>query len=269
MRVGLEKELSKLKARPSNEGSGERLQRLMRLHEVEANLRRLFLGEGTIEGPRAISFQAAYAGLKRLGAEAGIDWKFNSRQMRRTFAYTIARQGQRTLRFLKWQLHHSSYRRVGMYAAAPHVDPTLLEDIEGERRQHKVALFGSWLDDKVPLSGGAGRRCVQIRPRVFESRRALIEETADDVDIRSTGHSWCLTNAAGCGGEGLYEATLCGDCSDGVIDDEFAPVWQELYLDQESLSRDASAWGEGARQRTERSLKRCAKVLHDLNIPLP
>lgn len=285
MRARLEKELSRLRERPPDEGANDRLQRLMRLHEVEANLRRLFLGEGTIDGPRAISFQAAYAGLKRLGAEGGVDWKFSARQMRRTFAYTIARQGQRTIRFLKWQLHHSSYRRVGMYAAAPqldpalvedvedkrrpNLDPTLLEDIEDERREHKVARFDSWLDDKVPLSGGAGRRCVEIRARVFENRQALIEETADEVDIRSTGHSWCLTNAAGCGGEGLYEATLCGDCSDGVIDEEFAPVWQELYLDQESLSRDASAWGEGARHRTERSLKRCTKVLRDLNIPLP
>lgn len=56
------------------------------------------------------------------------------------------------------------------------------------------------------------------------SRKKLIEDTADVVSIRATGHGWCLASDVGCGGQGLYEPTRCRECRNGLMDDTHVPV---------------------------------------------
>lgn len=127
-------------------------------------------------------------------------------------------------------------------------------------------MLSRWTSDDNPLSGGAGRKIVQLRSNTFENRAELIQDTADAVNIRSTGHAWRLAQDEGCGGAGLYERTRCGNCSSGCIDRSQADVWQELYAQQKELLEDAEELGPGAMQRVKRDCDIAFGVLRDLGL---
>jgi hypothetical protein len=168
--------------------------------------------------------------------------------------------------FLKEQFKHSSLEMTQLYAANPHQDPTLYDEIISEMRDRKVDLIQHWLSDEVKLSGGAGRKIVALRANAFENRRDLIEDTAESVHIRSNGHAWCLAQDDGCGGAGLYERTRCVGCSSGCIDDSHALLWKEIYAHQLELAEETRDLGPGAQQRVERDRKVALQVLTDLGL---
>ena len=127
-------------------------------------------------------------------------------------------------------------------------------------------MINHWLDEASPLSGGAGRRIVQLRAHDFDDRKAMIEETAERVRIRSTGHAWCLAQDDGCGGAGLYERTRCVACGNAVIDESFQQTWLDIQAQQAELLDEARGLGPGALQRIQRDIKATAEVLADLGV---
>jgi hypothetical protein len=56
----------------------------------------------------------------------------------------------------------------------------------------------------------------------------LAEDTSDLVNIRATGHGWCLASDAGCGGQGLYEPTRCLGCGNGLIDNTYPDIAEPI-----------------------------------------
>lgn len=206
--------------------------------------------------------------MKLLAEAAGSDWNLANHQMRRTFAWTFARHKLGNLLFLKEQMKHSSLSMTQMYAASPSIDAGVLNDVDKELVLAKSELVQGWLDG-VKLAGGAGRRIESLRNKSFENRQHLIEDTAEKVSIRSTGHAWCLSQDEGCGGAGLYERTRCVDCKNGVIDDAFGPVWTEAYLHLSELDGAAQDLGPAAIQRVRRDLSRAKAVLEKLGLPVP
>ena len=105
-----------------------------------------------------------------------------------------------------------------------------------------------------------------MRAHDFDSRKELLTETSLRVNMRSTGHSWCLAQDEGCGGSGIYARGACGDCRNGVIDRRFIPIWQEAYRHHKELRRDAQELGPGAKMRVEVDLEKAAKILRDLGV---
>ncbi|CAN7746116.1 MULTISPECIES: tyrosine-type recombinase/integrase [unclassified Variovorax] len=241
-------------------------QRARRIHALRKNRNRLFLSGA---GVQTISGRTWGTYLKRFSARAGVRWNLAPHQLRRTYAWTFVRHKLGNLLLLREQFKHSSIEMSQLYAANPMQDETLYDECLNEFYEYKVEVVQTWLHDGEPLSGGAGKKIVVMRAHAFPNRAALIKETADKVSIRSTGHSWCLSqHATGCGGQGLYERSQCGPCGSSVIDRSFAPIWQEMFDHQRELKSIASEMGPGAVQRVERDLARARSVLTDLGAML-
>lgn len=208
--------------------------------------------------------------LKVVAHLAGVAWKLTNHQCRRTFAYNVAnsRLGRMGLVFLKWQLKHSSMSWTQLYASNPYQDLALYRDMEDELIQARASLMEGWLQPDSLLSGGAGRKLMQNRAIAVANVRELLRHTAVAVNIQSTGHAWCLCGAEGCHGRGVYDPTLCGGCSQAVIDHHQAAAWQMIHLDNLKL-RSIADCGPAAVQKAERAIKRSAQVLEELGVPLP
>jgi len=262
---------------PALEGLADpRVALLQRLDVVRITQDSLFLaldarngsdGGDSNSSVTVITFNAAVRALKRLATQAGVDWSPANHQCRRTFAWTVAqsRLGRRALVFLKWQLKHSSMSMTQLYAANPRQDDALYEDLYQEILDSRTEVMSSWFDDDVPLAGGAGKKIQELRGMAATSRKSLLTHVAPHVNIRGNGHSWCLSEQKGCGGEGLYDAGRCADCSGAVIDGSHAETWQNIHLQNLELLNIKDC-GPGVIQRAEREVAVSEKVLLDLGL---
>lgn len=94
----------------------------------------------------------------------------------------------------------------------------------------------------------------------------MLNDTSHRVNMRSTGHSWCLAQDEGCGGSGIYAKGTCGECKNGIIDGRFIPIWQEALRHHKELRKEAAGMGPGVVKRVERDLAHAAKILKDLGL---
>lgn len=278
----LEKRLQRLEAilRDGHDPEiyAERVTLLQRLANAKACTGNLFLGrtvydkDGSGQGSRieALSNHACLDALARLAKGAGVHWKLNNHQCRRTFAWIVAnsRLGRSSLVFVKWQLKHSSISMSQLYAANPRQDTGLYQDFHDEMVAAQTEVMASWFEDDAALSGGAGRKIMQTRAIAVKDRDSLLRHTAEAVTIRSTGHSWCLAEQQGCVGQGIYEAARCGACSAGVIDASHTATWQQIHLANVQLARITDC-GPAVEKRAKREIAMSATVLADLGVPLP
>lgn len=246
--------------------TGKRTEKeLQWLATARSNNKKLFLGNGN-SGIVPVSDNAWGLIFKKFSHEAGTDWKLAPHQMRRLYAYTFVRHRLGDLQFLKEQYNHSSFNMSQLYAANPQQDAGLYDDILTELMIYKAEVVARWLEKDEPLAGGAGIKIKEMRAHDFEGRKELLTETSLRINIRSTGHSWCLAQDEGCGGSGIYAKGNCGGCGDALIDSKFIPLWKEAYRHHKELREEAAEMGPGAVKRVERDLAQAAKILKDLGI---
>lgn len=217
-----------------------------------------------------MSVESCVNALKRLARDAGVDWKMGNHQCRRTFAWNVAnsRMGRMGLVFLKWQLKHASISWTQLYAANPRQDQALYDEFADAMWESKVDLIASWQVADVRLSGGAGRKLLQTRAIPVKNFRQLLEATAASVNVRSTGHAWCMSGTHGCHGQGIYDPTLCGGCSSAVIDESHGSRWQMIHLDNLRLASITDC-GPAAEAKAKKGMEISTQVLSDLGLPLP
>lgn len=240
-------------------------QHAQRRAQIASDVNRLFLGQGSkMDDIRALSGAACIHRMAAFAKHAGVDWNLKPHQLRRTYAWAFARHRLGNLLLLKEQFKHSSLSMTQLYAANPQQDEALYADVFNEIAAQKVELIEGWLNSERPLGGRGGERIVKMRAHDFPDRKTLIAETADMVNIRSTGHGWCLAQEEGCGGAGLYEPTRCVGCSDAVIDDTYKVVWQELRSHQLELVDEAKMLGPATIARVARDLRATEAVLVSL-----
>ena len=258
----LREQLADAEADTRVEGMEKRQRQIAR---ARADLNRLFLGKG-FEGIGAVSGTAWGTVMKQFAEKAGVDWQLAPHQLRRLYGWTFVRHRMGNLLFLKEQFKHSSLDMSQLYAANPQQDSALYDELLEEVRSQKVDIIESWLFEGQALAGGAGKKIMELRAHDFPNRKALIVETSTKLNLRSTGHAWCLAQDEGCGGAGLYEQARCGSCGNGLIDATFKPVWQEIYRHQFELLGETQDLGPGAADRVSRDLATARMVLQDLGI---
>lgn len=240
-----------------------------RLNQARGDVQRVFLGViyGKYNQITALSSVATRVAMLRLANKAGQSWKLSPHQCRRTYARTFveSRMGRQALVFLKWQFKHSSISMSQLYAANPAQDPALYEDILAEYFDIKRDLLESWSNPDQRLSGGAGRKILEMRASAVPNRKLLAANTAMQINIRATGHGWCIAQDSGCGGAGLYESTRCVDCKNAVIDEDHIAIWQGIH-EQHREMLDLDDLGPVANARIRRDLALSAKVIEDFGI---
>jgi integrase len=217
-----------------------------------------------------LSAQSSVNALDRLARAAGVEWKMGNHQCRRTFAWNVAnsRLGRMGLIFLKWQFKHASVSWTQLYAANPRQDQALYDEFGDAMWESKVDLIASWQAADVRLSGGAGKKLMQTRATPVKNPQQLLEATADSVNVRSTGHAWCMTGTQACHGQGVYDPTLCGGCSRAVIDESHGSRWQMIHLDNLRLAAITDC-GPAVEDKARRAVEMSTQVLSDLGVPLP
>jgi hypothetical protein len=213
---------------------------------------------------------ACIAQLKKLARQAGTDWDLANHQCRRTFAYNVAnsRLGRMGLVFLKWQLKHSSLSWTQLYCASPVQDQALYSELEEELVEARLELLEGWAQPNAPLSGGAGKKLMQTRATPARDLQQLLRLTAETVELRSTGHAWCISGMQVCHGQGVYDPTMCGGCSQAIIDGDQATTWQMIHLENLRLAAITDC-GPAVSKKAMRAIERSAQVLTDLGVPLP
>lgn len=235
------------------------------LANARSNTRRLLLGNGSgdITSVPGMTWGKI---LTQFAIDAGTNWKLAPHQMRRLYAYTFVRHRLGDLLFLKEQFKHSSIDMSQLYGSNPLQDAALYDDILTELMTYKVGVVHQWLEKDEPLAGGAAKRIKELRAHDFEGRKDMLNTTSLRVNMRSTGHSWCLAQDDGCGSSGIYAKGNCGGCSTGLIDGRFIPIWQEAYRHHKELRKEAAEMGPGVVKRVERDLAQAAKILKDLGL---
>lgn len=249
-----------------------------RLNHVREIGRHLFLSVdkrrsdhlGTGSRVEVMSVEACNSQLKALARAAGSDWSLTNHQCRRTFAYNVvnSRLGRMGLVFLKWQLKHSSISWTQLYASNPYQDIALYRELEEEQTKARVELLEGWMQFEVPLSGGAGRKLMETRATPVRNLKDILRHTANAVEIRNTGHAWCLSGTRVCHGQGVYEPANCGGCSQAVIDPDQATTWKMIHLENLRLAAIIDC-GPAVVQKAQRAIRRSEAVLGDLHVPLP
>lgn len=249
-----------------------------RLNHTRAICQHLFLGIsnadsdhlGTGSRVEVLTLSGCNGQLKQLAKAAGTDWNLANHQCRRTFAYNVANSklGRMGLVFLKWQLKHASMSWTQLYAANPYQQHALYREFDEEMIEARLGLMEGWAHLDVPLSGGAGKKIMQTRARAAQDFAQLLRLSAESIELRSTGHAWCISGTRGCHGQGVYDPAMCGGCSQAIIDQEQAPTWQMIHMDNLRLAAITDC-GPGLTHKARRAVERSAQVLQDLGVPLP
>lgn len=241
------------------------VQELQWLTKARTNTRKLFLGYGN-GGITPVSNVSWGVILTQFSIDVGTEWKLAPHQMRRLYAYTFVRHRLGDLLFLKEQFKHSSIDMSQLYGSNPLQDAGLYDDILTELMSYKAGVVAQWMEKDEPLAGGAAEKIKALRAHEFESRKEMLNDTSHRVNMRSTGHSWCLAQDEGCGGSGIYAKGTCGECKNGIIDGRFIPIWQEARRHHKELRKEAADMGPGVVKRVERDLAHAAKILKDLGL---
>lgn len=243
-----------------------------RILDLERNSDRLFLsessGSATSTDTKAHNKQLA-AFARRRGIS--LDSPLTTHRFRRTYAVIVVHlnKGARIdLVTLQHHYKHASVLMTEWYAALPETDKELFDLIEQESDCFDLALVDHWMDPSTPLAGGFGARLKVYpgrhhQPLFFKTRREFVESIRDGLNIRSTGHSWCLADSQDCGGRGLFEAARCGDCANGVVDDYFLEVWSNIRTQHAELI-ELPDIGPGGREKAKKSLAAAEAVLAQL-----
>lgn len=258
----LMEEIAEMECRAENLTTDE----LQWLSTARSNIKKLFLGHSYVSGIIPVSGSFWRNILIKFALDAGTGWNLTPHQLRRLYAYTFVRHRLGDLLFLKEQFKHSTINMSQLYASNPKQDATLYDDILTELMTYKTGVVAQWLEKDEPLAGGAGLKIKEIRAHDFAGRRELLTETSTRVNIRSTGHSWCLSQDEGCGGSGIYARGSCGDCGNGLIDSRFVDIWKEAYRHHKELLPQAAELGPGMEKRVKQDIAQSAKILKDLGV---
>ncbi len=251
----------------NNESVSLSAKRLQQLSLAKANRNRLFLGNGP-SGIVPVSHTGWGMICLIFAASAGVNWKLAPHQMRRLYAYTFVRHRLGDLLFLKDQFKHSSIDMSQLYASNPRQDAALYDEILQELAIYKAKVIAQWVEKDEPLGGKGGEKIMALRAHDFPHRESLILEASNRINIRSTGHSWCLSQEDDCNGGCMYEQDRCADCESRCVDRRFVPIWLEAYRHHRELLKDAEELGPGAVRRVKTDLALARRTLRELGVPI-
>jgi len=232
----------------------------------------LFLNVSARQGNQVnpISNYALDARLKAFGKALGIEG-LTAHRFRRTFAVYVAQSAYGDLRYLKQHFKHWGMDMTLLYSANQAQDEELYNEIAVEIKNFKIARVAEFMEEDTILSGGLANKIISYRSsseavKTFESRADMAEKISSTVHLRSTGHSWCTSDNAACGGRSVIEATRCIGCNDSIIEkSRHGEYFKGLYLQQIEL-RQIDDIGEAGKQRVERDIERCEQVLKELDL---
>lgn len=208
--------------------------------------------------------------FNKLAKKLGIK-KLHAHMFRRTFAVYVAQSMYGDLRYLKQHFKHWGMDMTLSYASNDKASLEMINDISLQVKNYKVSIIEDLLNEETIVAGGLANNIVTYRSRsesvnTFKTRAEMAEKVSDTIYLRSTGHSWCTSDNNGCGGRSAIESTACVDCDESIIEkSRHGAYFKGIYIQQLELRRIDDI-GAAGKQRVERDIVRCEKVLKELGM---
>tara|TARA_R110001592_G_scaffold137324_1_gene355243 strand:+ start:32921 stop:34798 length:1878 start_codon:yes stop_codon:yes gene_type:complete len=171
----------------------------------------------------------------------GHHWNLHPHQLRKTFVRFMCSNAM-NIRYLQ---EHMGHRSLDMTAWYDSDDVELTKNILKGIKEFKNAKLGSIFYDRQKSTGAAAEAIENERRDYFvgiatdADKESFIADLADDITMRSTGHSWCLgdsnngncTGVVGC----MMDITMTQKCKSALITDEHLDAWLKIKARNEQL----------------------------------
>ena len=171
----------------------------------------------------------------------GEHWSIHPHQLRKTFVRFMCSNAM-NIRYLQ---EHMGHRSLDMTAWYDSQDIELTKEILAGVKEYKKAKLGEIFYGQKNASGAAAKSIDQERRDYFvgiasdRDRDVFIADLAEDMTMRSTGHSWCLgdsnngscTGVVGC----MMDITMTQRCKSALITEDHMSAWLDIKVRNEKL----------------------------------
>lgn len=168
-------------------------------------------------------------------------WNLHPHQLRKTFVRFMCSNAM-NIRYLQ---EHMGHRSLDMTAWYDSDDVELTGEILRGIKEFKSQKLSDIFYNRKQTAGAAADSINQERKDYFvgiasdRDKDIFIGDLADDVTMRSTGHSWCLgdsnngncTGVVGC----MMDVTMTKRCKSALITEEHLPAWLKIKERDEKL----------------------------------
>ncbi|MBF4989451.1 site-specific integrase [Methylophilus sp. 14] len=174
--------------------------------------------------------------------EDGSLWNLHPHQFRKSFVRFMCARVM-NIRYLQEHLGHTSLDMTAWYDTD---DVELTLEIESYLKELKVKKLYPIFEQNQNITGAAAESIHQERQDHYngivslKARESFIQALGEDVTLRSTGHSWCMsdstngncTGVVGC----MMDISMTQKCKSALITVEHLPAWHKKREQYESLA---------------------------------
>ena len=171
----------------------------------------------------------------------GKHWNIHPHQLRKTFVRFMCSNAM-NIRYLQ---EHMGHRSLDMTAWYDSQDIELTKEILKGVKEYKKARLSEIFYGQMNASGAAAKPIDKERRDYFvgiasdRDKDAFIADLAEDMTMRSTGHSWCLgdsnngncTGVVGC----MMDVTMTQRCKSALITEDHLSAWLDIKARNEKL----------------------------------
>ena len=165
---------------------------------------------------------------------AGVPWNLHPHQLRKSYVRFMCANSM-NIRYLQ---EHMGHRSLDMTAWYDTDDVELTQEIIAGIKELKSSKLNKIFNENQKTAGAAAAPLNNERRDYFvgiaseRDQSSFVEDLADDITMRSTGHSWCLgdsnngdcTGVIGC----MADVRMTKKCKSALITEEHLPAWTEL-----------------------------------------
>ena len=168
--------------------------------------------------------------------ESGDYWNLHSHQFRRSFVRFMCSNAM-NIRYLQEHMGHKSLDMTAWYDSD---DLELTQEISKQMKEFKTQKLDAIFNGSQKITGAGSENLINERKdyyvgiTVTKSKNKFLEDLADDVSLRSTGHSWCMgdstvgscTGVVGC----MMDVSMTQKCTSALITEEHLPAWEKIKI---------------------------------------
>jgi len=187
-------------------------------------------------------------------------WRLHPHQFRKSFVRFMCSNAM-NIRYLQEHMGHKSLDMTAWYDSD---DFELTGEILKQMKEFKSEKLGAIFNQNQRIAGAGAQSLLNERDDYFvgiatdRAKEAFVEDMADDISLRGTGHSWCMgdssngncTGVVGC----MMDVGMTQQCGSALITEEHLPAWLDLKKRNQTLL-ESEEIGRFQKEAIERVIK--------------
>lgn len=173
--------------------------------------------------------------------EEGMPWRLHPHQFRKSFVRFMCSNAM-NIRYLQEHMGHKSLDMTAWYDSD---DVELTSEILKQMTEFKSEKLDAIFKHNQKITGAGAESLLNERNDYFvgiatdRAKDEFIEDLAEDISLRGTGHSWCMgdsgngncTGVVGC----MTDVSMTQKCGSALITEEHLPAWLKMKKRNEQL----------------------------------